>query len=165
MSQPVRVSAVKGNLFIRRGPDMAFNPIAVLKAGQTAPAMARDVLAGWLQISIPDAPGKTGWVSIQTQYSIVSGDVTVLPSSLPTEWPVPAFLRNCTFHQLEANPGGIVLPGLENFPANDVRVNPGSYRVYDLDVDGTPEVLKVDLKEGTSIDVHVDGDGEKRKCP
>jgi len=33
-----------------------------------------------------------------------------------------------------------------------------------LDVDEYPEVMKVDLKEGSAIDVQMDGDGEKKKC-
>ena len=95
----------------------------------------------------------------------MSGDVTKLPEIEPTDWPVPAFLRNCTFHNMTAEPGGILLPALSNFPANDVRINPGTYRVYDTDVDGAPEVLKVELKEGSAIDIRTDGDGLRRKCP
>jgi hypothetical protein len=163
--QPVSVSAVKGNLFIRRGPDMAFNPVAVLTSGQSAQAQGRDILAKWLEIPLPGHPEATGWVSIQTVYSAVSGEVSTLPEVQPTIWPVPAFLRNCTFHDMTAEPGGILLPALSNFPANDVRINPGAYRVYDTDVDGAPEVLKVELREGSAIDIRVDGNGESRKCP
>jgi len=161
----VTVAAVKGNLYIRRGPDVAFNPIAVLSAGQSASALGRDVLAQWLQVPVPGHPDREGWISIQTIYSAVSGDVTKLPEIEPTDWPVPAFLRNCTFHNMTAEPGGILLPALSNFPANDVRINPGTYRVYDTDVDGAPEVLKVELKEGSAIDIRTDGDGLRRKCP
>jgi hypothetical protein len=56
------------------------------------------------------------------------------------------------------------LPAITNFPANDVRINPGTYRVYDSDVEGNPEVLKVELREGSAVDVNVDGNGEKHKC-
>jgi hypothetical protein len=162
---PVSVAAVKGNLFVRRGPDMAFNPVAVLPDGQSMRATGRDVLGKWLRIPVPGHPDQLGWVSLQTIYSAVSGDVTKLPEIEPTDWPVPAFLRNCTYHNMTAEPGGILLPALNNFPANDVRINPGAYRVYDTDVEGSPEVLKVELREGSAIDVRVDGDGEKRKCP
>lgn len=161
----VMVTAVKGNLYIRRGPDVAFNPVAVLSDGQTARALARDVLAKWVQIPIPGNPGKNGWVSIQTTYSAVAGDVATLPEVEPTDWPVLAFLRNCTLHDMTAEPGGILLPALTNFPANDVRMNPGTYRIYDNEADGYPEVLKVELREGSAIDIRVDGDGLKKKCP
>jgi hypothetical protein len=165
MPQAVTVAAVKGNLFIRRGPDMAFNPVAVLADGQSAAALGRDVLAKWLEIPLPGDPEKNGWVSIQTTYSAVSGDVTKLPAIEPTDWPVPAFLRNCTFHNMTAEPGGILLPALTSYPANDVRVNPGMYRVYDTDVEGSPEVLKVELREGSAIDIRLDGNGFSKKCP
>ena len=164
-AQPVTITAVKGNLYIRRGPDVAFNPVAVLSSGQTATALARDVLAKWVQVPIPGNSEKRGWVSIQTTYSTLAGDVASLPEIQPTEWPEPAFLRNCTLHDMTAEPGGILLPALNNFPANDVRMNPGTYRVYDNVADGYPEVLKVELREGSAIDIRVDGDGLKRKCP
>ncbi len=163
--QAISVTAVNGNLFIRRGPSVAYNSISVLYDGQSAPARARDVLSNWLEVPIPGQSENFGWISIQTIYSSVNGDVTTLPEAQPTDWPVPAFLRNCTSHEMTTQPGGIVLPSLENFPANDVRINPGTYRVYDTDVAGSPEVLKVDLREGSQIDVLVNGDGESHKCP
>jgi hypothetical protein len=133
--------------------------------GQSATALARDVLAGWLQIPIPGQPGKTGWVSIQSHYSVVIGDVMSLPESAQTDWPISAFLQNCTHHQMEADPGGIVLPPIDDFPDNYVRLNPGTYTVHDNDVDGNPQVLQVELREGSAIDVRTDGNGERKKCP
>ncbi len=161
----VTLSAVKGNLFIRRGPDLAFNPVSVLMQGQSEPALARDVLSTWVQIPIPGASQKTGWVSVQTVYSHLTGDIMTLPEITPTDWPDLAFLRNCTYDDMVTDPGGIVIPSLDNFPANEVQVDPGSYRIHDTAVDGSPEVLKVELREGLVIDIHVDGNGEKRKCP
>jgi hypothetical protein len=70
----VSVSAVKGNLFIRRGPDMGFNPVAVLYKDKSAEVLARDVLSKWVKIKFPNSD-KTGWVSIQTQYSLIEGDL------------------------------------------------------------------------------------------
>jgi len=46
-----------------------------------------------------------------------------------------------------------------------VRVNPGIYSVVDVDVDGYPEVLTVEIREGSAVDIVVDGNGEKKKCP
>jgi hypothetical protein len=161
----VSVTAIKGNLFIRRGPDLAFNPIAVLNEGQSAMAMQRDVLANWLQIPIPDQPGKTGWVSIQSHFSTVSGDVMSLPEYTQTVWPVGASLRNCTHDQMEADPAGIIIPPVDKFPDNEVQLNPGSYFIRDIDVEHSPTVLKVQIAEGSAIDILTDGTGEHKKCP
>jgi hypothetical protein len=161
----VSVTAIKGNLFIRRGPDLAFNPIAVLNDGQTAMAIQRDVLANWLQIPIPSLPGKTGWVSIQSHFSTVSGDVMSLPEYNQTVWPVGASLRNCTHDQMEADPAGIVIPPIDNFPDNEVQLNPGSYFIRDIDVEHSPTVLKVQIVEGSALDILTDGNGVRKKCP
>jgi hypothetical protein len=127
--------------------------------------MARDVLGDWLQIPIPGISDETGWISVQTHFTAVSGDVTSLPEIEPAYWPVLAFLRNCTRDMLVAEPAGIEIPPVDSFPDNDVRVNPGSYDVHDADVDGYPTVLTVEVKEGSAIDLRVDGNGRKRKCP
>ncbi len=161
----VTISAAKGNLFIRRGPDLAFNPVSVLMNGQSANALARDVLAKWVQIPIPGRTEDTGWVSIQTQFSRIDGDVMSLPEILPTYWPVLAFLRNCTYHQMEVEPGDMVIPPLNAFPDNRMQINPGVYTVHDIDVDGSPEVLSVNMREGVEIDIRQDGAGFHKKCP
>jgi hypothetical protein len=154
-----------GNLNVRRGPNLAFNAIAVLPKGQVALGRGRDVLSDWVMIPVPGNAEHAGWVSIMSHFTDVVGDVSALPEIEPTEWPDLAFLRNCTFHELNANPGGIVIPAVQNFPDNDVRVNPGIYNVIDLDVDGYPEVLTVEIREGSAVDIVVDGNGEKKRCP
>jgi hypothetical protein len=161
----VTVTAVKGNLFIRRGPDLAFDAVSVLTDGQSAQTLARDVLSKWLQVQVPDDPEKTGWISIQSHYTLVSGDVTNLPEVAPTDWPVLAFLQNCTHHLMEADPGGILIPAVDNFQENYVQLNPGIYTIYDIEVNGKPEVMQVEIKEGSEIDIREDGNGEHRKCP
>jgi len=143
---------------------LAFNAVAVLLDGESEPVLARDVLGKWVQIPIP-GQSRTGWISIQTKYSIVSGDVMSLAENTPSYWPELAFLRNCTYDQMVVEPSGVVLPSLRNFPLNDVQINPGIYKIYDTDVDGYPEVMKVEVKEGLAIDVQFDGNGDKRKCP
>ena len=82
----VTISAIKGNLFIRRGPDMAFNPIGVLYKDTAANAIARDVLFDWVQITIPGSD-VMGWVSVQTEYSKITGELSDLPEVTPTDWP------------------------------------------------------------------------------
>lgn len=160
----VIVTASKGNVYIRRGPDPGFNPIGALLAGQSAAGLARDVLSEWIKIPIPGQSSQTGWVSVQTPFTTISGDFSALPEEQPDFWPVGATIRNCTLHQMLITPGNIILPSVQNFPANDVRVNPGVYVVVDTDVDGYPQVLKAEIREGSAVDVRVDGNGEKKKC-
>jgi hypothetical protein len=160
----VTISAVKGNIFIRRGPDMAFNPIGVLYKDTSAKVIARDVLSKWVQIEIPNSD-QTGWVSIQTQYSQINGEIKYLPEYTPAEWPVAAYLRNCTYHQMYVMPSEIVIPSYLQYPDNEIWVYPGSYTVYDIDVPGDPEVDQIAVKEGSDIEIHYDGLGGHRKCP
>lgn len=159
----VTISAVKGNLFIRRGPDMGFNPIAVLYKDTSAEVIARDVLSKWVKIKFPKSD-KTGWVSIQTQYSLIEGDLQDVPEQSPTEWPVPAYLTNCTYHQMYVMPVEAVVPSIFNSPNNEIKINPGSYTVYDIDVPGEPLVAEVEVKEGSEIDIVKDGAGDHHKC-
>ncbi len=165
VAQHVVVTAIKGNVFIRRGPDFAFDSIGVLMKGQSATALARDVLAEWLEILLPGASNTKGWISIQSQFTSVTGDVMTLPELQPDYWPVGATVRNCTYHEMQLTPGGIVIPSVLSFPYNDVRVNPGVYTVIDTTLDTYPSVEKIEVKEGSAIDIHVDGLGNKRTCP
>jgi hypothetical protein len=160
----VTISAVKGNLFIRRGPDMAFNPIGVLYKDTSAEVIARDVLSKWVQIKISNSD-KTGWISIQTNYSQIEGEIQNLPEYTPTEWPIAAYLRNCTHHQMYVMPSEVVISSSFAFPDNEIWVYPGTYTVYDIDVPGDPEVGQFVIKEGSNMEIRDDGLGEHRKCP
>jgi hypothetical protein len=164
-AEAVMVTAASGNLFVRRGPDLAYNPISVLRKGQTASATARDVLGDWLRVAPPDDPGRDGWISIMSEFTTVTGDIDTLAELEATDWPDLAFLRNCTHNQMVLDPGGLLIPPVDSFPENNVRANPGRYVVIDVDVDGYPEVMNVDINEGSAIDIVVDGTGEKKKCP
>jgi len=169
VSEPARtevtVTAAGGNVYIRRGPGLAYNPIGLLADGESAAALARDILSDWVQVEIPVDPGQTGWVSVMTGYISIKGDVSSLPAVQVTDWPVAAYLRNCTYHEMLVQPGGMILPSLLQYPENEVWIYPGSYTVYDLDHPDTPEVAAVELREGVEIDIRVDGNDEKRKCP
>ncbi len=160
----VTISAVKGNLFVRRGPDMAFNPIGVLYKDASAEVIARDVLSKWVQIKIPNS-NKTGWVSIQTTYSLVEGEIKDLPELTPTDWPVAAYLRNCTYHQIYVVPADVVVPPYSRHPDNEVWIYPGTYTLYDIDVLDDPEVGEIVVQEGSDIEIIYNGLGEKRICP
>ena len=143
---------------------MAFNPIAVLYKDTSAEVIARDVLSNWVQIKFPNSD-KTGWVSIQTQYSQIEGDLEDVPEYTPTEWPVPAYLRNCTYHQMYVMPSEVVIPSYFQYPDNEIRIYPGTYTVYDIDVPGEPEVAEIEIREGSEIEIIEDGLGEHHKCP
>ncbi|MFN8412703.1 MAG: SH3 domain-containing protein [Anaerolineales bacterium] len=160
----ITLTAIKGNLFIRRGPDMAFNPIGVLYENTKVKVVGRDVLLRWAQIEIPDSQD-TGWVSLQTKYSKVDGDIQSLPDFIPTEWPVPAYLRNCTHHQMYIMPGAITLPSSFRAPDNEIWLYPGHYSVFDFDMPDLPEVMKFDIREGQEVEIQDDGTGEHRICP
>jgi hypothetical protein len=159
----VTITAVKGNLNIRRGPDVAFNPIAVLYKDTSAKVIAHDVLTKWAQIIIPGTD-KTGWVSLLTNYSSVKGDLASLPGFTPTDWPIIAYLRNCTHHEMFIMPGEITLPSSFGYPENEIWLNPGHYIVYDLSLPDLPEVKTFDIREGQEIEIIDDGAGEHRKC-
>ncbi|MBK8429753.1 MAG: SH3 domain-containing protein, partial [Lewinellaceae bacterium] len=97
--QSVTITAVDGNIFIRRGPGMQYNPVGILIKGTSAQVIAQDVLSDWVQINIP-GQDTTGWVSIQTPYSKIDGDLNQLPDFTFTEWPAPAYIKNCTEHDM-----------------------------------------------------------------
>jgi len=48
-----QITAINGNLFIRRGPDLAFNPVGVLYEGNSAIVIAQDVLSDWCRSKSP----------------------------------------------------------------------------------------------------------------
>jgi hypothetical protein len=95
----------------------------------------------------------------------VDGDVAILPGFTPTDWPLAAYLRNCTHHEMYILPGEIILPSSLAYPENETWLYPGIYTVYDLEAPDEPEVMTVDIREGSEVEVRIDGLGEKRKCP
>ncbi len=162
----IRITAVKGNLFIRRGPGLEYNAIGVLYKDTSTEAIARDVLSNWAQVLIPNSE-KTGWVSIQTEHSKIEGDLNNVPDFTFTDWPVPAYIKNCTEHDMFITPGDIYLPNLYSNAEykNEVQVNPGSYTAFDMIVPGEPVAQKFELSEGMEAYITLNGLGEKHKCP
>lgn len=159
----VAVQATDGNLNIRRGPSVDYNPIGVLRDGQTVTATGRDLVSRWLQVPLPSAPGKSGWISTLTDYSIVTGDVEELP--VVTVPPAsPAYIRNCTKNRMLVLPLEIELLGKYDEPYNEERFPPGEYQVYDLEA-GVDDVYEtVHVSEGSRVDITEDGLGDKSKC-
>lgn len=162
----VTITAVNGNIYIRRGPGLPYNLIGVLSKGTSARIIGQDVLSRWVQIQIPDLE-KTGWVSIMTDFTRVDGDLASVPDFTFTDWPLPAYVKNCTEHDFVLEPGDIYLFSLwtNAQSLNEAQVNPGVYTAYDLFAPGVPEVQKVDIKEGMTAYLTVNGLGERHKCP
>ncbi|MCQ3939051.1 MAG: hypothetical protein DPW18_18685 [Chloroflexi bacterium] len=164
--QPVTITAVGGNLYIRRGPGMEYDRIGVLKKGSSAQVIGRDVLSRWVQVNVPGSD-RTGWVSIMTDLSRIDGDLNPIPDFTFTDWPQPAYIKNCTEHDLYIMPGEIYLYNLytNSKYLNEAQVNPGVYTVYDLFVPGEPEIETVDVREGMTVYITVNGLGVKHNCP
>jgi hypothetical protein len=161
----VTVTAVKGRLSIRSGPDISFDAVALLENGQTATAVARSIIDGWIQISIPSQPSKVGWVSTMTAHSIVIGNVLDLPRIDEVDWPVGSFILNCTQHRLIVKPGEQVVQPASVTTQNRVWFAPGLYSIYDLDMSGQPLVLNLNIRAHGQVTVHRDGSHQWSECP
>lgn len=161
----VSISAVDGNLFIRRGPDLAYNQVGALMKGETALVLARNPLNEWVEVVIPSQPGKTGWISVQTKYAVVHGNMLRLPAKAITDWPVAAYVRNCTSNEIFILPGEIVIPPLLKYPDNEALLLPGFYNAYDLVVSGHPMLMEINISEGKTVDVETNSSGVHHKCP
>lgn len=162
----VTITATGGNLFIRRGPGLAYDAEGILYKDTSAEIIGRDVLSGWVQVNISDSQA-TGWISIQTQFSKIDGDLTIIQAFTFEEWPEPAYIKNCTEHDMFIEPAGLYLASLYSNATgeNEVQVNPGDYIIYDLFVQGEPEVERVSVREGNMVYVTINGLGVGHKCP
>lgn len=165
-STDVMITAINGNLFIRRGPGLVYNDIGVLYKGTSATIIGQDVLSEWVQVNIPNSKS-SGWVSVQTQFSRIDGDLTAIPDFTFEEWPEPAYIKNCTEHDMWIDPVELYLESLYSNATgeNEVQVNPGEYIVYDLFVTGEPEVERVSVREGITAYITINGLGIEHKCP
>ena len=162
----VKIIATTGNLYIRRGPGFEYNQIGVLVKGTSADIIGQDILSHWVQINVPNAE-YTGWVSKRSQFSKIEGDLESIPDFTFTEWPEPAYIKNCTEHDMFITPGDIYLPSLYTNAQylNEVQVNPGEYTAYDMFIPDEPEAQKISLREGVTAYITINGLGQKHKCP
>ena len=162
----VRIIAADGNLYIRRGPGTEYNQIGILKKGESAQVMGRDVLSKWVQVNIPGTEF-TGWVSLLTPFTKLEGDLSDIESFTFTDWPLPAYIKNCTEHDLLIGPNELYLYNLytNGKYLNEVQVDPGRYDIYDLFIDGEPKIQTLDVREGDIIYITVDGWGTEHLCP
>lgn len=159
---PVTISAT-GNLNVRRGPGVGYNPVGGLLKGQSATASARDANGDWLLVTLP-ASTKTGWVSSRTKFSTLTGDLMSLPV-MTVDPPKPAYFLNCTFHPMLVQPAGVTIPPQSEAPLNLVQFNPGEYNVKDASVAGEPTVLEATLFEGQTLEIRTDGIPNTYACP
>jgi hypothetical protein len=162
-SEKVIFKVSGGNLNVRRGPDLAYNYVGVLYEGDVAVAIGRDRVGDWLQVELPSDSNITGWVTTETKYSTVDGDIKSLPL-VKVEPALPAFIRNCTKHKVLIDPAGVELLSKYNALENESHFDVLTYAVYDLDVAGTPRLADVSLAEGKRVDIIYDGNGDKSKC-
>jgi hypothetical protein len=112
----VRVMIEGGNLFVRRGPSLDYNYVDVLYDGVTVLATGRDRVSRWIQIALPSNPEEEGWITTETNYTQIEGDIPNLPY-IETEPARPAIIRNCTKHELWVMPAEVKL--LDKFEAPD----------------------------------------------
>jgi hypothetical protein len=152
-----------GNLNVRRGPSADYNYIGVLYDGDRAIAVGRDRISRWVLIELPSQPGVKGWVTTETGYSIVQGDVSNLP--FVTVAPAsPAYIRNCTKHTMQIYPTGVELLSKFDEPYNEERFGVGLYQVYDLENPDIAAIQEINLSEGETVDILYDWTGDKSKC-
>jgi hypothetical protein len=162
----VRVIAFDGNLYIRRGPGTEYNRIGLLKKGESAQVIGQDVLSKWVQVIIPNTEF-TGWVSLLTPFTKIEGDLSRVDSFTFTEWPLPAYIKNCTEHDIMIEPVSLYLYSLytNSKYLNEVQIDPGTYDVYDLFLPDGPKIQTVDIQEGETFYITVDGAGTEHLCP
>ncbi len=161
----VTFTVTDGNLNVRRGPRLTYNYVGVLYDGDVAIAVGRDRLrlSRWLLIELPSNPGAKGWVTTETKYSTVEGDISSLPL-VEVDVAVPAFIRNCTKHTILVQPVNVQLLNKYNEPCNEEHFYVLTYQIYDLDTPGNVRLEDITLSEGRTVDIIYDGAGEKSKC-
>jgi hypothetical protein len=159
----VSVAMMGGNLFVRRGPGLEYNYVGVLYDGDTTIATGRDLISRWIRIELPSKPGVEGWITTETDYTRIYGDISNLPF-IKTEPASPAFIRNCTKHEILILPADVYLLSKYEEPYNEEQFNVGVYQVYDTDIPGNMRLEDVSLSEGKTVDIRYDGSGDKSKC-
>lgn len=161
--QTVMVTIDGGNLFVRRGPSLDYNYVGVLYDGETALATGRDRVSRWIRIALPSKPEVEGWITTETRYTLIDGDISNL-TYIKTDPANPAFIRNCTKHELLIKPVGVKLLDKYNKPYNEERFSVGIYQIFDLENPDNSPIDEISLSEGKTVDILYDWTGEKSKC-
>ena len=160
----ISITASGGNINIRRGPGVGYNPISAFQNGQIAAASARSDDNKWLYIPIPGVDGQFGWVSAITQFSAITGDISLLPVMTVPPFE-SAYIRNCTFHEMLIKPVNIKVPDQTFSPKNNVQFNPGDYEVFDTTDTGGKPIQTIQLREGNTFDINKDSLDNLYACP
>ena len=142
---------------------MYYDIVSVLRNGETFIATARDRKGEWVYVELPASPGKYGWISLLTDYTAVRGHIDGLPYK-QAEPAIAAYIRNCTGHKMWILPAYIELAKQSAAPYNEDRFWPGTFQVYDMDVDPDKPFMEISIKEGSQVDIIYDGNGDKTKC-
>jgi uncharacterized protein YgiM (DUF1202 family) len=158
----VNVAASGGRLNVRRGPGPEYDTVGALRNGQSSLATARNEDGTWVVINRPDTSTTLGWITLKTQYTAVTGDVAGLPL-LAVEAALPAYVRNCTPHEMLVMPAGAILLNRSAAPENQLQFFPGDYSVIDQTNDST--VAEITVFEGKTIDIKKDSSGKSFNCP
>ncbi|HEY5984220.1 MAG TPA: SH3 domain-containing protein [Anaerolineales bacterium] len=158
----VTVSAVGGRLNVRRGPGPEYNTVGALREGQSSVATARNSDGSWVLINTPNTSKSLGWITLKTKYTSVGGTVEALPV-MAVEAAVPAYVRNCTPHEMMLNPGGSILPDRSTSPDNQLQIAPGDYTVMDWTTE--TDLGSISIFEGTTVDIKQDSSGTNFVCP
>ena len=148
---------------MRRGPSLDYNYVGVLYDGDIALAVGRDRISRWVLIEFPTQPDKRGWVTTETSYTDIQGDVGSLPF-VSVEPASPAYIRNCTKHRMRVLPAGVELLSKFDRPYNEERFSVGIYQVYDMENPHVEVIQEISLSEGQTVDIRRDWTGEKSKC-
>lgn len=162
----VTITASGGNLYIRRGPGTEYDKVGLLSKGSSADVIGRDVLSRWAQVNIPGTD-ETGWVSMLTDFTQLNGDLNSVPDFTFTEWAEPAFIKNCTEHNMFIEPGEITLYSLwtNKDYLNEVQVDPGIYSFYDLNLPDEPLTETIEIREGETYYIVMNGLVVRHNCP
>jgi hypothetical protein len=163
-SSQVTITVIKESLHIRRGPSTEYDELGTFVSGESAVASFRDAQSSWVYIPLPLYPSVYGWVSIQTQFTSVQGEVSSLDVK-NADPAVPARIRNCTFHPMLIQPGNVLIDPQFDAPNNTHNFPPGSYTAYDQNQEGHPQVASFSLSEGNKDDINTDGLGNSYYCP
>ena len=94
--EAIELSATGGNLNLRRDPGQAYDIVGLLFNGQASPASGRNEPISWVYLAVPNTPGASGWVSVDSRYVSLApsaGAVQPLPV-LSFDPPKLAYLRN-----------------------------------------------------------------------
>jgi hypothetical protein len=73
-----------------------------------------------IQCALLSKPDVEGWITTETDYTLIDGGISSLPY-IETEPAAPAFIRNCTRHDIWILPADVFLLSKFDEPDNEGR--------------------------------------------